>query len=173
MSEGEDDIQEFDSEDPSEGIGWEQETGVEIADKDEIDFLDGLSELAFLQSGKMVCPWLFNFMLSLCPELFEVRGQLSQRRSNGQYVPLKLYRSHCGNSLSVTDIQSSMWCERQLEYRYLYPHMKKTKQWREEEKRKGKEILKKTPVMITGATIHEKKGWRLKFIIYHAFCSFF
>lgn len=90
-------------------------------------------------------------------ELFEVRGRLAESRSNGQYIPLKLYRSHCHDSLSVSDIQSSTWCERQLEYKYLYPHMKTTKQWVKEEK-KGKEIKKKTPVMIKGSTIHLKKG---------------
>lgn len=31
----------------------EEGIGVEIADEEEIDFLDGLSELAFLQSGEM------------------------------------------------------------------------------------------------------------------------
>lgn len=86
-----------------------------------------------------------------------MRGNLAQARSNGQYVPLKLYRSHCHNSLSVSDIQSGMWCERQLEYRYLYPHMKGTKQWLKE-KKKGREVEKKTKVMVKGSKIHEKKG---------------
>ena len=90
-----------------------------------------------------------------------MRGKLAHSRSNGEYVPLKLYRSHCHNSLSVSDIQSGMWCERQLEYRYLYPHMKKTKQWQVEERKKGEEIERKTKVMLKGASIHEVKGTRV------------
>ena len=93
----------------------------------------------------------------LIAELFDVRGKLAQLRSNGQYIPLKLYRSHCHNSLSVSDIQAGMWCESQLEYRYLHPHMRRTKQWLAEEK-KGREVKKKTEVMLKGASIHEKKG---------------
>jgi len=61
------------------------------------------------------------------------------------------------NSISVTDIQSGMWCQSQLEYRYLYPHMKKTQQW-EKQAKEGKEVQKKTPVMIKGSDIHVKKG---------------
>jgi hypothetical protein len=57
----------------------------------------------------------------------------------------------------VSDIQAGMWCERQLEYRYLHPHMKRTKQWLAEEK-KGREVKKKTEVMVKGANIHTKKG---------------
>ena len=90
-------------------------------------------------------------------ELFEVRGELSRRRSNGQYVPLKVFRSHCHNSLSVSDVQASLWCEKQLEYRYLYPHMQRTSQWKRETER-GREIKKKTVEMKTGSDIHQKKG---------------
>ena len=91
-------------------------------------------------------------------ELSDVRWRLAQNRSGGEYVPLKLYRSHCYNSLSVSDIQACVWCETQLEYKYLYPHMKKTKQWQEKEKKTGKEIDKKTRVMVDGWNIHNKKG---------------
>ena len=87
-----------------------------------------------------------------------MRGKLAFSRSNGEYVPLKLYRSNCRNSLSVSDIQSSMWCERQLEYRYLYPHMKKTSQWKKQEEKKGEEIKKKTEVMLKGSSLHLIKG---------------
>lgn len=73
------------------------------------------------------------------------------------YVPLKLYRSHCHNSLRVSDLQSGLWCERQVEYRYLYPHMKRTEQWKRRE-REGKEIKKRTAVMVKGSTIHQMKG---------------
>lgn len=110
--------------------------------------------------NKVVGKWpqdKFKLPIMLILELFEVRGKLAQSRSNGEYVPLKLYRSHCQNSLSVSDVQGGMWCERQIEYRYLHPHMRRTKQWLVEEK-KGKEIKKKTGVMLKGASIHEKKG---------------
>lgn len=98
--------------------------------------------------------WYSNVCFS---ELYDVREQLALSKSNGRYVPLKLYRSHCHNSLSVTDIQSGLWCESQLEYRYLYPHMKRTKQW-EKQTKEGNEVQKKTPVMIKGASIHQSKG---------------
>ena len=91
---------------------------------------------------------------------------LADSRSQGKYVPLKLYRSHCHNSISVSDIQSGLWCERQLEYRYLHPHMKCTKQWKRVEREKGREIEKKTEVMIKGANIHLKKGEDAKCSIY-------
>lgn len=52
MSNG-DDIEEFeDSEDP--GVLWQdqgEDISVELVDEDEFSFLDGLSELATLQSG--------------------------------------------------------------------------------------------------------------------------
>lgn len=110
----------------------------------------------------VITPWpLFNVMIAgsilTHLELYEVRGELAQKRNNGQYVPLKMYRSHCHNSLSVSDIQTSLWCEKQLEYRYLYPHMKKTRQWTKEAE-KGKEIKKKTEVMLKGSSIHQMKG---------------
>ncbi len=86
-----------------------------------------------------------------------MRQSLAASRNNGKYVPLRIYRSHARNSLSVSDVQSGMWCQSQLEYRYLYPHMKRTKQW-EKKTKEGKEILKRTPVMIKGSDMHEKKG---------------
>lgn len=44
------DIEEFEDQ---EGVfhSLEEEIGVEVADDDEIEFLDGLVELSFLQSG--------------------------------------------------------------------------------------------------------------------------
>ncbi len=89
--------------------------------------------------------------------MYDVRYQLAASRSNGKYIPLKLYRSNRHNSLSVSDVQSGMWCERQLEYRYLYPHMKRTKQWTKKE-REGREVKKKTEAMVKGSTIHHAKG---------------
>ena len=86
-----------------------------------------------------------------------MRQRLARSRNDGKYVPLKIYRSHCRNSLSVSDIQSGMWCQSQLEYRYLHPHMKKTKQW-EKQAKEGKEVQKRTPVMIKGSDLHLKKG---------------
>lgn len=51
MSNGAEEIEEFDdSEGP--GVYPEEDLGVEVADEEEIKFLDGLSELASLQSGE-------------------------------------------------------------------------------------------------------------------------
>ena len=86
-----------------------------------------------------------------------MRERLACSRNNGTYVPIKLYRSHCHNSLSVSDIQSGMWCESQLEYRYLFPHMKYTKQWKKQAK-EGNEVQKKTPIMTMGSNIHQLRG---------------
>ena len=158
------DIQEFED---SEDLGLpcssdkERGIGVEIVDDDEFKFLDEASELAALQSGKFLWCALIRILggyIHIAPELYEVRGQLAQKKSNGEYIPLKLYRSHCHNSLSVTDIQTGLWCERKLEYDYLYPHMKKTRQWKREEAVKAEEIKKKTTAMVKGANIHLMKG---------------
>ena len=59
--------------------------------------------------------------------------------------------------LSVTDLSTGVWCEMQVEYRHLHPHLKKTGEWTELEK-KGTPILLKTEVMVKGSTFHLKKG---------------
>ena len=90
-------------------------------------------------------------------ELEEVRHKLARAKSNGEYIPLRLYRSGRSNSISVTDLQSGLWCEVQLEYKYLHPHMKATVEWTKMAKR-GKPVQLKTPSMKHGANIHLKKG---------------
>lgn len=96
-------------------------------------------------------------MIQFSSELEDVRQKLAKTKSNGEYIPLRLYRSGRWNSISVTDIQSGLWCEVQLEYKYLHPHMKATLEWTKMEKR-GKPVQLKTPSMKQGANIHLKKG---------------
>lgn len=100
-------------------------------------------------------------MMPHCTELDDVRQSLARRKTNGQYIPLKLYRStrsnSRNNSISVSDVQTGLWCEVQLEYRYLHPHMKTTMEWSKLEE-KGRPVLLKTPEMKQGTSIHLAKG---------------
>lgn len=93
----------------------------------------------------------------LLTELDGVRQYLARSRTGGRYIPLKLYRSKRNNSISVTDVQSGLWCEVQVEYRYLHPHMKRTLEWSKLEE-KGRPVQLKTPEMKQGAEIHLAKG---------------
>ena len=90
-------------------------------------------------------------------EFDDVRSSLARRKTNGRYIPLKLYRSSRNNSISVTDVQSGLWCEVQIEYRYLHPLMKKTPEWSKMEER-GKPVQLKTTEMKKGTSIHLAKG---------------
>ena len=96
-------------------------------------------------------------MIVFSPELHDVRDRLARTKSNGRYIPLRLYRSNQRNSLSVTDTQSGLWCEIQVEYKYLHPHMTKTAQWSKMEA-KGRPVKLKKPEMKQGENIHLKKG---------------
>lgn len=115
-----------------------------------------LSPLAMTLQALGLCR---NVMpLSFHPvELDDVRTLLAKTRNNGQYVPLKLFRARKHNSINVTDIVTGLWCEVQLEYKHLHPHMKKTREWSKMEE-KGTPVMLKTPVMKQGAEIHLKKG---------------
>ena len=95
-------------------------------------------------------------------ELDEVRQSLARKKTNGKYIPLKLYRSTKSNSISVTDVQTGLWCEVQLEYRYLHPHMKVTKEWSKLEEQ-GRAVQLKTPEMKQGTTLHLAKGTKCNF----------
>lgn len=95
--------------------------------------------------------------MSLLTELDDVRQSLARRKTNGHYIPLKLYRSQRSNSISVTDVQSGMWCEVQVEYRYLHPLMTHTPEWSKMEER-GKPVQLRTPEMKQGTDIHLAKG---------------
>ena len=98
-----------------------------------------------------------RILLLLHSELNDVRQSLAQRKTGGRYIPLKLYRSTKNNSISVTDVQTGLWCEIQAEYRYLHPFLKQTGEWRKMEE-KGRPVLLKTPEMKQGTTIHLAKG---------------
>ena len=98
-----------------------------------------------------------SFFLLLLTELNDVRQDLARRKTRGQYIPLKLYRSAKSNSISVTDVQSGLWCEVQVEYRYLHPHMRHTAEWSKMEE-KGRPVQLKTPEMKQGTDIHLAKG---------------
>ena len=87
----------------------------------------------------------------------DVRLSLAWRKTGGQYIPLKLYRSTRSNSISVTDVQTGLWCEMQAEYRYLHQYMKHTDEWRKLEE-KGTPVQLKTPEMRQGTDLHLAKG---------------
>ena len=61
------------------------------------------------------------------------------------------------NSISVTDVQTGLWCEMQAEYRYLHQYMKHTNEWRKLEE-KGTPVQFKTPEMRQGTDLHLAKG---------------
>ena len=100
-----------------------------------------------MQSSSCTSPSEFN----------DVRLNLARTRNKGHYVPLKLFRAQKGSSLNVTDIHSSLWCEVQVEYKYMHRHLKSTPAWTQLEKQ-GKPVQLTTPAMKQGATMHLAKG---------------
>ena len=90
-------------------------------------------------------------------EFEDVRNGLMVRRGLDRYVPLRLYRHWGHRVLSVTDLSGGMWCEVQLEYRHLHPHLKNSKAWTEMAE-KGSPVVLKTETMKKGSVVHMNKG---------------
>ena len=90
-------------------------------------------------------------------EFDDVRRGLMSQRSLGQYVPFKLYHHWGHRVMSVTDITGGMWCEVQLEYRHLHPHLKNSKEWTKMAE-KGTPVVLKTETMKKGSAVHMLKG---------------
>lgn len=59
--------------------------------------------------------------------------------------------------MSVTDLSNGVWCEVQVEYRHLHPHLKSSKEWAKMAE-KGSPVVLKTDRMRMGSVIHMKKG---------------
>lgn len=76
--------------------------------------------------------------------------------NNGCYVPIDLFKGG-SRSVSVSDISSSLWCELQIEYRYLHPHLSRTSEW-VRRKNMGTPVERKTKQMKDGSAIHYEKG---------------
>lgn len=138
----------------------EGELEVEIVQDKELDFLEGVTRLALLED----CIYTFlSFYSSNLPftcenvELEDVRRGLMLHRSLEKYIPFKIYRHWDHRVMSVTDITAGMWCEVQLEYRRLYPHLKTSKGWTKMAE-KGSPVVLKTNAMKEGSAIHLEKG---------------
>lgn len=79
------------------------------------------------------------------------------QRNQDEYIPLHLFRPWSHRVLSVTDLTSGTWCEVQVEYRHLHPHLKKTREWKKMAE-KGSPVALKTESMKKGSDVHMKKG---------------
>lgn len=90
-------------------------------------------------------------------ELEDVKKGLMVQRNQDHYTPLGLFRPWGHRVLSVTDLTSGMWCEVQVEYRHLHPHLKETKEWKKMSE-KGSPVVLKTATMKKGSEVHMKKG---------------
>jgi exonuclease V len=112
---------------------------VELVGADEFEFLDGVTRLSTLEA-----------------ELNDVRSGLMSRHGLTQYVPFRLFRPWADRTLSVTDLASGLWCEVQVEYRSLHPHLKTSREWRRMAE-KGSPVVLKTESMKIGTAVHMKK----------------
>ena len=86
-----------------------------------------------------------------------MKAALARTRNGGQYTPLRLFRRGRDNVISVTDTVMGLWCEVQVEYKYLHPHMKKTAEWTKLAE-KGTPVQLRTVSMKQGSAVHLKKG---------------
>ena len=82
---------------------------------------------------------------------------LMLRHGLERYVPLRLFRPRAHRVLSVTDLASGLWCEVQVEYRHLHPHLNSTREWRKMAET-GSPVVLKTGSMKMGSLVHMKKG---------------
>ena len=90
-------------------------------------------------------------------EIDDTRRGLARAKNAGNYVPMKLFRGWGNRVLSVTDLAAGLWCQVQVEYRYLHPHLRTTTEWVEMEQ-KGTPVVRKTEGMKKGCAVHLKKG---------------
>lgn len=74
-----------------------------------------------------------------------------------KYVPFRMFRPWAHRVLSVTDLTSGLWCEVQVEYRNLHPHLKMSREWRKMAEN-GSPVVLKTESMKKGSSVHIKKG---------------
>ena len=103
-------------------------------------------------------------------ELDDVKKGLMVQRNQDHYIPLGLFRPWGHRVLSVTDLTSGMWCEVQVEYRHLHPHLKRTKEWTKMGE-KGSPVVLKTATMKKGSEVHMKKGMQNLMLNFTLYCK--
>ena len=119
--------------------------------------------------GSEVIPFIILCIHIPTAELDAVKDKLALTRNRGQYVPLRLFRSRGSNVINVTDISQGLWCEVQVEYRHLYPTMRRTAEWTKMAEQ-GTPVQLKTEGMKQGAAIHLKKGKPLHALVRASLC---
>ena len=75
-------------------------------------------------------------------------------------------------SVAVSAISNSLWCEQQMEYQQLHPHMVRTAEWGKRSV-KGRPIERETKQMIQGTAIHTKKGKQKSPLLFHIYLYLF